>query len=94
MAVGRYTGVGGRWGTLAERLVGHRWSVSPTVQPPGGGPSYSAELTSVSCPSAGLCVAVGDYYYNYRDKAIAEVFAHGHWAMSHVLRVYAMLVRA
>ena len=85
MAVGRYTGVGGRWGTLAERLVGHRWSVSPTVQPAGGGPSYSAELTSVSCPSAGLCVAVGDYYYDYRDKAIAEVFAHGHWAMSHVL---------
>jgi hypothetical protein len=85
MAVGRYTGAGGRWGTLAERLVGHRWSVSPTVQPPGAGPSYAAELSSVSCLSASSCVAVGDYYYDSRDKAIAEVFAHGHWTMSPVL---------
>jgi hypothetical protein len=85
MAVGRYTGAGGRSGTLAERLVGHNWSVSPTVQPPGGGPSYAAELSSVSCPSASSCVAVGDYYYDARDKAIAEVFTHGHWTMSAVL---------
>ena len=84
MAVGRYSGAGGRSETLAERLVGHSWSVSPTVQPPGGGSSYAAELSSVSCPSAGLCVAVGDYYYNARDRAIAEVFAHGRWVMSPV----------
>ena len=85
MAVGRYTGAGGQAETLAVRLVGHTWSVSPTVQPPGGGPSYAAQLSSVSCPSAGSCVAVGDYYYDARDRAIAEIFAHGRWAMSPVL---------
>jgi hypothetical protein len=51
--------------TLAERWNGHRWSIEPTPNLVSGptespGATQSSVLSGVSCPSARVCVAVGD----------------------------------
>jgi hypothetical protein len=44
---------------LAERWDGTRWSIELPAAPPAG--SDTADLTGVSCPTAGDCTAVGAY---------------------------------
>jgi hypothetical protein len=41
--------------TLAERWNGTSWSIQATPNPPG----LRAGLSAVTCPSAGVCTAVG-----------------------------------
>jgi hypothetical protein len=57
------TAVGGAGGfestiTLAERWDGHTWSVQHTPHPK---PDHQSALSGVSCPTAGVCTAVGSY---------------------------------
>lgn len=62
-----YFSNGEKFVTLAERWNGTRWSVQPTPNPTG---ATRSELAGVSCPSATVCVAVGDY-----ANAASDVFA-------------------
>ena len=54
-AVGTYA-AGGSPSTLAESWDGTAWAVQPTPVPAG---SHDSALSGVSCPTAGLCAAVG-----------------------------------
>ena len=47
----------GAWVALVEHWNGTRWSIVPSPKPN----AIIAELSSVSCPSATNCYAVGDY---------------------------------
>jgi hypothetical protein len=58
---------------LAERWTGTKWAALPVPDPLPAG-SF-AELTSVSCPSASDCVAVGDYQ-NAAGTADGTLTAH------------------
>jgi hypothetical protein len=56
-AVGYAGSLGVTARTLAARWDGHTWALQPT--PPIGDPG--SDLFSVSCPSASVCTAVGDF---------------------------------
>jgi hypothetical protein len=58
VAVGDYTNRRGKAMTLAEQWNGTSWSILPTPNPSGSITSY---LSSVSCPTAQTCTAVGHY---------------------------------
>ena len=60
---------GGSWGKVVE-VPG----LSALVKGKGGG----AEVSSMSCASAGNCAA-GGYYRDHGDQAFAAVERHGHW---------------
>jgi len=63
-AVGSYDDTTGKaWG-LIETLANGTWSATQAPQPSnaGTGVDQGAELNDVSCPSAGECVAGGDYH--------------------------------
>jgi hypothetical protein len=47
--------------TLAEHWDGTSWTVQTTPNPPGN-PTDGAGLTSVSCPSASRCMAMGETF--------------------------------
>ena len=57
-AVGNYSNHNGDSVPLAERLSGGHWTIQATPAPMGATSSY---LTSVSCPSATACTAIGGY---------------------------------
>lgn len=58
LAVGDYTTATNKEVTLAESWNGKTWSVQPTPAPAG---AIASSLTSISCVTAGICHAVGDY---------------------------------
>ncbi|HEX7245626.1 MAG TPA: S53 family peptidase [Solirubrobacterales bacterium] len=57
-AVGTYTNSSGTQLSLAEAWNGSAWSIQTTPNPSG---AKAASLSSVSCPAAGSCSAVGNY---------------------------------
>jgi hypothetical protein len=57
-AIGDYTNHGGTAVTLAERWNGASWSIQRSANPTG---ALSSFLAGVSCASATVCTAVGDY---------------------------------
>jgi hypothetical protein len=65
VAAGQYTASSGS--TEGLLVVGHgsSWTAYQAALPADAGPRPEAKLTSVACPSASACVAVGDY----TDKA-------------------------
>jgi hypothetical protein len=60
VAVGSYSKYGGTAHPLIETLSGTHWVASEPPLPAAVGPSH-AGLTSVSCTTGNLCVAVGGY---------------------------------
>jgi hypothetical protein len=75
-AVGRGTGPT----ALAEHWNGKRWFVQPT--PELNGSTSVVSLSSVSCPSARACVAVGLAYVDYR--AVAEDWDGQRWTIQSI----------
>jgi hypothetical protein len=62
-------------GPRAARWNGTHWSTLAVPKPIGGG--RSGELLSVSCPSVGRCIAVGDYIgnsYKAGPRPLAEMW--------------------
>ena len=69
-AVGSYTSTGGTEATLAERENGTKWSIQRTTNLAGASQS---DLTSVSCASSTICIAVGSYTKTGgRSRTLAE----------------------
>ncbi|MFZ0667208.1 MAG: hypothetical protein WAM97_15760 [Acidimicrobiales bacterium] len=63
---------------------GATWSVQPTPNPPGSVGSY---LSSVSCVSAHMCMAVGTYYTTFDpppgiDYTLAEQWDGSSWSVA------------
>jgi hypothetical protein len=56
IAVGWFDSAAGTQEPLAERWDGHAWSIQSTPTPSG---AIQGSLAGVSCPSPGVCVAVG-----------------------------------
>jgi hypothetical protein len=83
VAVGDYVDQTGNTASLLEQLSGTTWSALPAPAPPNaatGTWSYS-RLTSVSCPLAGSCVAVGTYETATKGSApVADVLSGGTWS--------------
>ena len=75
MAVGHFANHGSADITLAERWNGKRWAIQPTPSPK----PYTL-LSSVSCPSAKACVAVGSNN-TYPGGPIAERWNGKQWAI-------------
>ena len=63
--------------TLAQRWNGEKWSLQSAANPQ---PQSENELEDVACPSATLCLAVGNDYY--RDKGFWEVWNGSEWKIS------------
>jgi hypothetical protein len=67
---------------LAERWDGTSWSVQQMPRPAG---AVRTELTGVSCPSAGACLAVGDYQDSSSTGfPLAEAWNGTSWAIQPV----------
>ncbi len=61
LAVGSYNPTAARLGPLLVPERNGRWIKGTEAPPPAGaGKNYTGSLASVSCPSAGTCVAVGN----------------------------------
>lgn len=61
---------------LLETWNGSAWTITPLTSPPG---ATSTELTSVSCPSTTVCVAVGDYDTSAGSRAMVQRLSNGSW---------------
>jgi hypothetical protein len=61
---------------LAEQWSGSHWVNRPAPDPAGSG---GTSLTSVSCPAAGRCMAVGTQTQAGRTLALAEGLSGAHW---------------
>jgi hypothetical protein len=77
-AVGSAT-KGSRVVPLAERWNGMKWRIQATSRPSGAGVSV---LAGVSCTSATRCTAVGDGSTGTHEKALAEIWNGGKWAIA------------
>jgi len=83
-AVGFYTDTNGYQYGLIENLTGTTWTGTEAPLPSNAGTDGDlngfAQLASVTCPFAGSCVAVGNYYdTNGHDYALMEQGAGGSW---------------
>ncbi len=78
-AVGAYEDSSHADFTLAERWNGSAWHLQPTPNRAG---STGSDLTSVSCPSATACTAVG-YYTNAKNvqATLAETWNGSAWSV-------------
>jgi len=75
IAVGFSVGASGREVPFAERWNGSSWSILRTVNPIGVG----GQLSAISCPSAGFCVAVG----SGPGGALFERWNGSRWSLQH-----------
>lgn len=65
-------------GTVAPAAAGTSWRVQATPAPPG----RPATLYGVSCPSSGVCTAVGFYTGGAGfQQMLAEQRTGGHWTI-------------
>lgn len=66
---------------LIETVSGTHWVPVQAAEPPSSGGNW--ELTGVSCPAVGDCVAVGNYYDTSGNaREYADVLAAGVWTAS------------
>jgi hypothetical protein len=70
--------VGSGHGTLIERWNGSAWSIMTSPNPTG---TSSASLTSVSCPTATRCVAVGDFFMTTSVQRLVEDWNGAAWSI-------------
>jgi hypothetical protein len=79
-AVGTYTASDGAQETLSEVWNGSRWKIQSTPNPAG---TVMGGLSSVSCTTAGACVAVGSYTLGNTAPPIplAEKRSGGKWSL-------------
>ncbi len=86
-AVGSSDNSGGGTATLAEAWNGDKWSVEPTPSP--GGTAGVSSLAGVSCTSAVLCVAAGDYSLQSSSEgsALVESWNGRSWSVRTVPQV-------
>jgi hypothetical protein len=83
IAVGDIAGSAGRLLPLAERWNGSGWTRLSTPAPAGAVRSF---LTSVSCPSATFCMAVGFWAgASGKQQTLAESWHGGAWKISATL---------
>lgn len=76
-AVGSYHGSGARW-PIAEGWNGHEWKLQTVTRPSGA--TY-AELWGVSCSSASVCIAVGNYTNSSKvEVPLVETWNGTAWA--------------
>jgi len=75
-AVGLYFTGMGRGGALAESRSGTSWAVQRTPNPVG---ATRTALTGVACPSANLCVAVGNSTGPTGSATLAETWSRKGW---------------
>ncbi len=78
-------GFGGSGQVVAERWDGHRWSVEPTPDPQS---TPDSSLVAVSCPSATMCMAVGETDDSSvgRFEPLAERWNGRRWSIQRVPR--------
>lgn len=79
-AVGSYeTASGQQEAMVLTGILGH-WSAAATITPPlYADQNPNAELDGVSCVSAGLCMAVGQYLSGVNRAAMAATAIGGNW---------------
>lgn len=78
LAVGRYnTGSATGFVPMAVTSTGGRWGRAVAVQMPPGG--TGGTLSSVRCPRAGLCVAVGAYANGSFETGMEALLSGGRW---------------
>ncbi len=82
-AVGQYVN-GGTTLTLAENWNGARWTIQSTPNPSRSSPTFTATLSSIACPSATRCVAVGGYSANFgASHLLVELWNGRTWTIQH-----------
>jgi hypothetical protein len=83
LAVGTYADASGNFEGLVETLADGTWTATD-VPLPAGATDSDAELTSVSCPEVGTCVAVGTSYAanGLVGLALIETLSSGTWTPS------------
>jgi hypothetical protein len=74
-AVGNYISNDGPTVTLVEHWNGRRWTIQATPNPPGLQVDEVLELSGVSCSSASVCMAVGDYSNGSTQLTLVERWA-------------------
>lgn len=80
-AVGDYFSPTTGWVTLGERWNGTTWSIEPTPNPTSGGPQTQPILNGVSCASARVCTAVGNYFNGAGYATLAERWNGSTWSI-------------
>lgn len=76
VAVGYLLHFGTASRNLAEVFNGQRWTLRPPPSPEAG----NDNLSSVSCPTAGWCMAVGDFYSSTPSPPTVDRYANGRWS--------------
>jgi hypothetical protein len=84
VAVGSYQR-GLAWRGLQAVWSGGRWHRPTAMTPPPHPFSNTTQLTSVSCPTARFCLAVGSYLFGFGSFSV--LFADGHWQRARTLTV-------
>ncbi len=86
VAVGRYLDTSGATQSVVEQLLNGAWAPMEVTLPAGAvttGSTAYAQLTAVSCPSAGSCTAVGLYSPNTGgEQALVDTETAGSWNAS------------
>ena len=79
VAVGNYYSqtASGSSGEIADTWNGSSWSIANTPPLPTG---TSGFLSGVSCPSAGFCMAVGNYYSQTASGLLADTWNGSAWS--------------
>lgn len=82
IAVGNFTNPTTHF-LFAERWDGVHWSLTrDPVTPQADEPFDSASFTSVSCPDAAFCLAVGNFSNENGSGPFAEIWNGLHWALT------------
>ena len=80
VAVGSYDDSGGNTQALTETLSGGTWSPAEAPLPPGTASNPIAAFFSVTCPVAGMCVAVGSYVSSSGTQGLIDTLSGGAWS--------------
>ena len=83
VAVGAYEDIYGHYQAMAATEAGGIWAQAADITLPSNANHLNAMLDSVSCASAGNCVAVGGYYDSSSNlQAMAVTETGGIWAQA------------
>jgi hypothetical protein len=83
-ATGTYFDAAGNAVGLLETLSGGRWTAQEAPLPADASPEgeQGVTMSSVSCPAAGTCVAVGSYPSVSGDRGLIAAYSGGDWKVS------------